>query len=149
MDQNVLSLLMGAGIAIIVIYFIIVVLMIISYWMTFEKAKEPGWAAIVPVYNLIVLLKLASLHWAWVFLIFAPIIPIVGLLGVWVFFGIIVPIRVAKNFGQSGGFAVGLILLPFIFWPIMAFKKDIQWTGELNKENKDVGEEYIEKKEEN
>ncbi|MDA3820963.1 MAG: DUF5684 domain-containing protein [Candidatus Delongbacteria bacterium] len=148
MDSNVFSLLVGAGAAILVIYFIIVVLMIVSYWIMFEKAKQPGWAAIIPIYNLIILLRTASLHWAWVFLIFAGIIPIVGFLAVWVFFGIIVSIRVAKNFGQTGGFAVGLILLPFIFYPILAFNKKIQWTGVLNKKDVEVGGEYKEKKEE-
>lgn len=145
---NVFSLLVGAGAAFLVIYFIIVVLMIVSYWIMFEKAKQPGWAAIIPIYNLIILLRTASLHWAWVFLIFASIIPFVGFLAVWVFFGIIVPIRVAKNFGQTGGFAVGMILLPFIFFPILAFNKKIQWTGVLDKKDVEVGGEYKEKKEE-
>ncbi len=147
MDSNVFSLLVGAGTAILVIYFLMMVLMIVSMWMVFEKAKQPGWAAIIPIYNLIIYLRISSLHWAWVFLIFASIIPIVGFLAVWVFFGIILPIRAAKNFGQSGGFAVGLILLPFIFWPIMAFNKSIQWTGELEKKDVEVGREFDEKKE--
>ncbi|MFP4664518.1 MAG: DUF5684 domain-containing protein [Bacteroidales bacterium] len=142
MDQNLFSVLVGVGSALIVIYFLILILMVISMWMVFEKAKQPGWAAIIPIYNLIIYLRISSLHWAWVFLIFAVFIPVVGALAVWVFFGIILPIRAAKNYGQSGGFAVGLILLPFIFWPIMAFKKDIQWTGELEKKDVPVGEEF-------
>src|SRR6056297_2397881 len=98
MDSNVFSLLVGAGTAILVIYFLMMVLMIVSMWMVFEKAKQPGWAAIIPIYNLIIYLRISSLHWAWVFLIFASTIPIVGFLAVWVFFGIILPIRAAKNF---------------------------------------------------
>jgi hypothetical protein len=122
------------------------ILLIISWWIAFEKAKQPGWAAIIPVYNLIVLLKLSSLHWAFVFIWVAALIPILNFIA---FFGviammIIVSIRVAKNFGQTGGFAVGLILLPFIFWPILAFNKNIQWTGELEKEAPGVGNEFKE-----
>lgn len=52
--------------------------------------------------------------------------------------------RIAKNFGQTGGFTVGLILLPVVFYPILAFKKDIQWTGELDKEAPGVGNEFKE-----
>lgn len=34
---------------------------------------------------------------------------------------IIVSIRIANAFGKGAGFAVGLIFLPFIFFPILAF----------------------------
>ncbi len=144
--QALLSGLFAAGAVVLVIMFLVQVLMIISYWMIFEKAKQPGWAILIPIYNIIVMLRMGSLHWAFVFLIFAGIIPIVGALGVFAFFGIILPLRIAKNFGQSGGFAVGLILLPVVFLPMLAFKKDIQWTGELDKGKPGVGNEFKEEK---
>jgi hypothetical protein len=149
MSTELLSALFAVGAVVMVIYFAIMVLMIISYWIIFEKAKQPGWAILIPIYNSIIMLRLGSLHWAFVFLIFAGIIPIVGALAVFAFFGIILPIRMAKNFGQTGGFAVGLILLPIVFYPIMAFNKSIQWTGELEKEKPGVGNEFHEKEVEN
>lgn len=142
--QALMSGLFAAGAVVLVIMFLIQVLMIVSYWVIFEKAKQPGWAILIPIYNIIIMLRLGSLHWAFVFLIFAGIIPIIGFLAVFVFFGIIMPLRIAKNFGQTGGFAVGLILLPVVFYPILAFKKDIQWTGELEKEAPGVGNEFKE-----
>ena len=143
-SQALLSGLFAAGAVVLVIMFLIQVLMIVAYWVIFEKAKQPGWAILIPVYNIIVMLRLGSLHWAFFFLIFAAIIPIVGMLALFAFFGVILPLRIAKNFGQEGGFAVGLILLPIVFYPILAFKKDIQWKGELDKKAQGVGNEFKE-----
>jgi hypothetical protein len=147
--MDIITTLTAVLTAILVPVLLISILMIISWWIAFEKAKEPGWAAIIPFYNFIVLFKLASMHWAWVFVFVGLIIPFVNFIA---FFGfialmIVVSIRVAKNFGQTGGFAAGLILLPVIFWPILAFKKDIKWTGELDKKDVAVGEEFAGKKE--
>jgi hypothetical protein len=148
--SELFSLLLGAGVVLIIIYLAIIVFMILAKWFLFEKAGQPGWAAIIPVYNQIILLKTASMHWAWIFILAAAFIPIVGALAVWVVFGIIVPIRLAKNYGQSGGFAVGLILLPIVFWPILGFSKKMVWTGELENSKVEIGNELKEepKKEE-
>jgi hypothetical protein len=129
MDTNaIFGALLGAGIALMVVYFLIMLLMLISTWIIFEKAKQPGWAILIPIYNILVMLRVAKLHWAWIFMILAAIIPIVGTFAVLIFFGIIVPIKISKNFGQSSGFAVGMILLPYIFYPILAFNKNMQYV---------------------
>lgn len=120
--------LLGAGIALMVVYFLIMLLMLISTWIIFEKAKQPGWAILIPIYNILVMLRVAKLHWAWIFMVIAAVIPIVGTFAVLIFFGIIVPIKISKNFGQGGGFAVGMILLPYIFYPILAFNKKMQYV---------------------
>lgn len=148
--SQLLGLLLGAGAVLMIIFLALFLLIIIGQWFAFEKAGQPGWAAIIPVYNQIVLLKTASMHWAWIFLLLASIIPIAGALAVFVVFGIIVPIRIAKNYGQSGGFAVGLILLPIVFFPILGFSKKIVWTGELETGKTEIGNEFKEetKKEE-
>jgi hypothetical protein len=99
----------GMGIGIMIVYLVILVVMIAAMWKVFEKAGEPGWAAIVPIYNWIVLLKIAGKPWWW-FLILWLFIP-------W----IIAAIALAKNFGKGTGFGLGIAFLGFIFIPILAF----------------------------
>ena len=98
---------------IIVIYLAIIILMIASMWTIYSKAGKPGWAAIVPIYNLIVLLEIVGKPWWWLLLMLIPIVNIVIL--------IIVYHNLSLSFGKGGGFTVGLILLGIIFLPILAF----------------------------
>src|ERR1700744_3900552 len=92
---------------------IIGIILIIAHWRIFEKAGRPGWAAIIPIYNVIVLLEIIGKPvWRLILLL----IPCVNII-----FGIWMVNLLSKSFGQSEGFAVGLILLPFIFYPILAF----------------------------
>lgn len=91
----------------------IAVLAIIALWKIFEKAGEPGWAAIIPFYNLYVLFKITwGNGWKFLFLL----IPVANIV-----FAIITMVKLAKAFGKSGGFAVGLIFLSVIFYCILAF----------------------------
>ncbi len=96
---------------------ILVVIYIISMWKIFTKAGQPGWAAIVPVYNIIVQLNVQGRPAWWVIW---WLIPFVNYVSTWVMM-IITGIDLSKRFGKSGGFAAGIILLPFIFLPILAF----------------------------
>jgi hypothetical protein len=91
----------------------LVVFIIAGFWKTFEKAGQPGWAAIVPIYNVIVLLWIAGKPGWWVLLYLIPIVNLIV--------SIVVALEVAKNFGKGGGFGVGLAFLPFIFYPILGF----------------------------
>lgn len=99
---------------------VIAVFMIVTMWFVFEKAGEPGWAAIIPIYNLLVLLKVAGKPWWWIFGILVSIIPFVGwiLYLVWI---VLVMHGISKNFGKEAGFTVGLVLLGIVFFPILAF----------------------------
>jgi hypothetical protein len=99
-----------------IIYLALVVLLIAGWWMIFTKAGEEGWKAIIPIYNVIVLLKIVGREWWWVLLM---LIPFVGFI-IW----IIVALDLAKSFGKGTGFAIGLILLPFIFALILGFGSD-------------------------
>lgn len=110
----------AVGSGILIVYFAVIILMIVSMWKVFSKAGEPGWASIVPIYNVIVLLKIAGKPWWWLFLLFIPIVNLV--------IAIITYVALAQNFGKGGGFAAGLILLPVIFLPILAFG-DAQFKG--------------------
>jgi len=96
------------------------VLAIIAMWKIFVKAGEPGWAAIIPFYNLYVLFKIT---WGngWKFLLL--LIPIANIV-----FYIITMVKLAKAFGKSGGFAVGLVFLSVIFYCILAFDQS-QYMG--------------------
>jgi hypothetical protein len=99
-----------------IIYIALVVLLIAGWWMIFTKAGEAGWKAIIPIYNILVLLKIVGREWWWIILM---LIPIVGFI-VW----IIVALDLAKSFGRGAGFAIGLILLPFIWSLILGFGSD-------------------------
>lgn len=104
-----------------VVSLIIAVFMIVCMWKIFIKAHEEGWAAIVPFYNTYVLYKIT---WGngWFFLLL--LIPFANFL-----IYIITLVKLAKVFGKGGGFACGLIFLPVIFFPILAFSKDIEYVG--------------------
>lgn len=104
---------------------IIAVIAIISYWKIFEKAGKPGWAAIIPIYNIIVMLEIIGKPIWWIFLFFIPCVNFVFL--IWA------TNLLSKSFGQSEGFTVGLLLLGFIFYPILAFG-NYQYLGPAGSE---------------
>lgn len=97
--------------AIIGLAFLIAI--IAGFWKVFVKAAKPGWAAIVPIYNVIVLLQIAGKPLWWIILFFIPLINLVA--------AVLVGLAVAKQFGKSEIFGVGLGLLGFIFYPILGF----------------------------
>ena len=103
-----------------VVMLAIVVLEIAAFWRIFTKAGEPGWASLVPFYNLWVLLRISGKPGWWLILFFVPVVNIV--------IAILQVIGLAKAFGKGGGFAVGLLLLPFIFHPMLAWG-DAQYQG--------------------
>jgi len=95
------------------IFLLIIILLIVSNWKIYEKANEPGWASIIPIYNSLVLFKIIGKPWWWLILMFVPYINIVII--VWA------TNLLSKKFGKDEGFTLGLIFLPFIFLPILAF----------------------------
>jgi hypothetical protein len=94
---------------------------VVALWKVFEKAGQPGWAAIVPIYNGYVLTcGIAKKEVMWFIMQFIPFI------GIYASF--VLSLDVAKRFGRSEGFGVGLFFLPFIFYPILAFG-DARYQG--------------------
>lgn len=93
---------------------------IVVGWKIFDKAGQPGWAVLIPFYNLYVYTQIIKRPGWWMLLYFASIIPVVGAIAV-IVVSIVDTIRLANVFGRSSGFGVGLILLGFIFYPILAF----------------------------
>lgn len=107
--------LMAAGCSgiFMLIWLAVLLAVIAGMWKIFEKAGQPGWAAIVPLYNIYVLTQIVGRPAWWVILC---IIPCVGFVA-----GIILLIDLAKSFGKDIGFAIGLIILGFIFIPVLGF----------------------------
>ena len=89
------------------------VLVFAGFWKTFEKAGEPGWAAIIPIYNLYVLVKISGNAWWWVILFFIPLINLLATVKI--------SINLASKFDRGVLFGLGLALLSFIFYPILGF----------------------------
>jgi hypothetical protein len=114
------ALLAGLITAYLVIVIPIVLIAIVAIWRVFTKAGQPGWAVLIPFYNLYILTQVVKRPGWWMLLYFASIIPVVGSLAV-LFVSSIDSLRLAKLFGKSSGFGVGIILLGVVFLPILAF----------------------------
>ena len=114
-DYDVISALVGlTGLAVIwVIALLLMALMIVAMWILFKKAGKPGWAAVVPFYDQYTLYEIT---WGngWRFLML--LIPIYNIV-----LAILTYIRLAKAFGKDEGYAVGLVFLPQVFVPMLAF----------------------------
>jgi hypothetical protein len=95
------------------LWLIVAVVVIAAMWKVFTKAGQPGWAAIVPIYNVIVLLQIAGKPIWWLLLMLIPLVNII------VF--VLVYRGLARNFGQGVGFTIGLLFLSPIFVPILAW----------------------------
>jgi hypothetical protein len=94
----------------------ILVLAIAGLWRVFQTAGKPGWAAIIPIYNLIVLLQITGKPIWWIILYLIPFVNLVVL--------VLVSLELAKRFGKGVGFGIGIALLPFIFYPVLGFGPD-------------------------
>ncbi len=108
---------MGELIALLGAYFafilILIVFSIVVQWKIYTKAGKPGWACLIPIYNIIVLLEIVKKPIWWIVLMLIPIVNFVIL--------IIIMIELAKAFGKSTAFGVGLIFFGIIFLAILAF----------------------------
>ncbi len=122
MGQAIIAASNGAGFLLfLVVAAFFYVLFALPVWGTYQKASpqgEPAWAAFVPVYSFIILLRVAGrpAWWAWFLLL--PLFPYLGTIALLVL-SIIVLNDVSKGFGHGGGFTVGLVLLPIVFWFIL------------------------------
>lgn len=99
-----------------IISLVLCVFVLVCMWIVFRKAGKPGWAAIVPFYNLYVLFDIT---WGSGMRFLLLLIPIYNII-----LSIQTQVRLARAFGKSGGFAAGLIFLPYIFIPLLAFGKE-------------------------
>lgn len=114
----------------VLLYVALVVFIFASWWKIFTKAGKPGWAAIVPIYNLIVILEIIKKPTWWVVLVLlVPIVNIVIL--------IIILVELSKAFGKPGIYALGIILLGIVFIPILGFGDAKYIWGDNSKSTED------------
>lgn len=104
----------------ILIELALIIFMAVAVWKVFTKAGEPGWACLIPIYNSYVLLKIAGKPGWWLILLFIPLVNVVV--------GIMALVGLAENFGKGGGYVLGLLFLPFIFYPMLGFG-DAEYCG--------------------
>lgn len=112
--------------ALLIPILVIAVISIVGQWKVYTKAGKPGWACIVPIYNLIVLLEIVGKPVWWIFLFLIPCVNIIFI--VWTIN------LLSKSFGQGAGFTIGLLILGFIFWPILGFG-NYQYLGPAGLQN--------------
>ena len=103
----------GPSPVLVIVELLIALFVIVAMWKVFTKAGRPGWAAIIPIYNMYVWCKIVGRPGWWVILMLIPLVNIIV--------GIIVCIDMAKSFGKGAGFGIGLALLGIIFLPILGF----------------------------
>src|SRR5213082_2396714 len=96
-----------------IFYLAFTILMLAAGWKIFTKAGQPGWACIIPIYNLYVWCKIVGRPWWWILLMLIPFVNLI--------IAIILLIDLAKSFGKGVGFGIGLLLLGVIFFPILGF----------------------------
>lgn len=99
----------------ILFYIVIAVLMLVSMWKIFVKAGKAGWASLIPFYNTIVMLEIVGLPIWYILLMFVPIVNVI--------ISVVIMAKMAKVFGKGTGFVLGMLFLPLIFYPILAFDK--------------------------
>ena len=92
---------------------VVAVFIIAAMWKVFTKAGQPGWAAIIPIYNIYILTKIGGKPGYWTLLCLIPLVNYIFV--VWLYN------MVSKSFGKDEGFTVGLVLLGIVFWPILGF----------------------------
>ena len=126
---------MGIGLSLVLLAFAFGLIMLVSFWKIFTKAGKPGWAALIPVYNAVILAQIAKQPWWYGLLLSCSLLAYLPHWGI-VFsliscvFYVIIMYQLSLAFGQKIGFAIGLILLPIVFFPILAFNKDFQYHKE-------------------
>jgi hypothetical protein len=98
----------------------ITIFMIAANWKIYTKARQPGWASIVPIYNTIILLRIVGKPAWWFILLLIP--------GINLIFAIIILNELSNSFGKGSGFTLGLLFLPFIFFPMLGFG-DASYVG--------------------
>lgn len=91
----------------------LIVLYLAGLWFLFEKAGVNGWKAIIPFYNSYIEYELV---WGsgWLFLFM--LVPFAGLV-----FSIITFYKLGRVYGKGRLFCIGIVLLPFVFVPIIGF----------------------------
>ena len=113
----------AGGIVILLVYCICLAAFVIptiaGMWKAFEKAGQPGWASIIPIYNIVVILQIAGKPVWFLVLFFVPVVSVIA--------PFIVYIPFVERYGKGAGFGILCVFLPFIGFPMLGFG-DAQYT---------------------
>jgi Family of unknown function (DUF5684) len=104
----------------VVVYIAIIAVMIVSMWKLFAKAGKPGWAYIIPIYNIIVMLEIVKRPTWWIILLFIPFVNAIV--------GIIIMIDFVKAFGKPASHFFLMLFFGIIYLPYLAFS-DAKYVG--------------------
>lgn len=102
------------------VWLAVIVAILAGFWKVFVKAGQPGWACLVPIYNIVVMLQIVGRPIWWLVLLLIPFVNFVVM--------IIVSIDMAKSFGKGTGYGIGLAFLGAIFYPMLGFG-DAKYQG--------------------
>ena len=120
---GMMAILMAYIVFVVIISLAISIVMLVANWKINVKAGQPGWAILVPFYSLYIHFKVLQRpsYWIWLYIgsLLTAVI-LVGLIAI-IVLSILDTIRLAKVFGKGDGFIVGLIFLPVVFYPMLAF----------------------------
>jgi len=100
----------GVGLVLMLAWLVFI---LVAGWKMYAKAGQPGWVAIIPIINILGLLKIVHRPWWWILLM---LIPFVGFV-----VGIILMIDLAKAFGHGVGMALLLVFLTAIGFLVLGF----------------------------
>ena len=104
---------MESNVGVLVVQLAVAVVVLAGFWKVFTKAGQPGWACIIPIYNIYVMTQIAGKPAWWLVLFFIPIANLIA--------AILIFVAIAQKFGKGAGFGVGMALLGFIFIPVLGF----------------------------
>lgn len=82
-------------------------------WRIFTKAGRAGWLSLIPIVDTIVLIQIAGKSGWRILLLFIPVVDVIV--------AIMLLLELSKAFGHGMGFALGLMFLSPIFWPILGY----------------------------
>lgn len=123
LSSDDLALLWPIMITVWAVVMAVAIVSIISMWKLFTKAGKPGWAAIIPIYNNIVMLEIVGRPMWWIVLYFVPFANIAV--------AIMIALETAKVFGKDVVFGVLMILFPIPMYPVLAFSKNTPYLGPI------------------
>ncbi len=103
----------GANPLVVVVMLAVVVVVIAGMWKVYTKAGQPGWGVLIPIYNVYLMCVIAGRPGWWTILFFIPIVSVIA--------SIIVTYDISRRFGGGIGMMLGLLVLPFIFYPVLGF----------------------------
>lgn len=97
----------------VILWLVVAIILIAANWKLFTKAGKPGWAVLIPIYNVIVYLQIVDKPVWWIVLFFIPIVNFV--------ITIIVLLAFVQKFGKPGWHVVLALFLGVIYFPYLAF----------------------------